>query len=268
MNILSKLVLVLLTGLAGAVLLLFVRMERNSKAQQEMHEALLEKIAQSRAQNMDTDPDKKPEPEQQQLYGLDISHWNGDIVNEIPSIDHISFLICKATQGSKGIDPDFESNWALIREKGSMRGAYHFYLYTDNPVEQATHFCNTVGPLEETDFPLVLDIEELSLPRGSVDKQKLQEDISLFLTEVERRTKRKPIIYSDYAFANQYLDNEQYAAYPLWLADYTDAPAPRIPETWKHTGYLIWQKSNKYNINSIKTDFDIFQGDKEDLYLN
>ncbi|GAA4457979.1 GH25 family lysozyme [Rurimicrobium arvi] len=264
MNFLSKSVLAFLVCLSGALIVLFVKLERNFRAQQTMHATLTGKL--DDIKNV-FESGRQPSPDlpESHLYGLDISHWDGDIVNEIPALDHISFLICKATQGKSGVDPDFADNWTMIRQKGALRGAYHFYLYADNPVEQAIHFCNTVGPLEQNDIPLVLDVEELSLPREGVNKHKLQEDVDQFLTEVERRIKRKPIIYMDYAFANKYFDDERYAAYPLWLAEYSGSIRPQIPDAWKKAGCMIWQKSDKYNVNSVSTDFDVFEGVEADI---
>ena len=270
MNLLSKIILLLLAGLVGAEVFLYIKLDKSYKAQCVMHAALIDKIeeAKNTHANMENIPNVQPAGSTQKLYGLDISHWDGDIVQDIPKIDHISFLICKATQGDGGIDPDFKKNWALIRQKGILRGAYHFYMYADDPVKQAIHFCNTVGTLARTDISMILDIEELSLPRNAVDKEKLQNDVTTFLNEVERRTKRRPIIYADYAFANEYLDNSTYAAYPLWLAEYSKGSSPQIPHAWEHKGCMIWQKSDKYNVNSIETDFDVFDGVKDELYMN
>ena len=48
------------------------------------------------------------------MYGIDISKWNGNEAEEIEPKDSITFVICKATQGIKLVDPDFKQNVALI----------------------------------------------------------------------------------------------------------------------------------------------------------
>jgi lysozyme len=202
---------------------------------------------------------------EKEYFGIDVSHWNGDIVSEISENSDISFVICKATQGEKIIDPQFKRNWALSKKRNKIRGAYHFYIYQNDPVKQASHFCDIVGDLQKTDISLILDIEELSLPKNNVNKVKLKTDLINFLEQVEKRTGRVPILYTDYSFANQYLNDIKFSRYPLWLAEYA-AKKPRLPIAWKKTGLMILQKSNDYSINSTKEDFDVFRGIKKDLY--
>lgn len=212
------------------------------------------------------EPIEKPKEEQEKEYfGIDVSHWNGDIISEISENSEISFIICKATQGEKIIDYQFKRNWTLTKKRNKIRGAYHFYIYHNDPIKQANHFCNQVNDLQKTDISLILDIEELSLPKNNVNKTKLKTDVIKFLEQVEKRTGRIPILYTDYSFANEYLNDIKFVKYPLWLAEYTKK-TPRIPFAWKKTGLMILQKSNDYSINSTKADYDVFFGKKEGLY--
>lgn len=192
------------------------------------------------------------------LKGIDVSHWNGNIVEDLPQKDDLKFVICKSTQGESDVDPDFEKNWSFLKEKDIMKGTYHFYVYSLDPIKQADHFCNTVGDMKAADFPLIIDIEELSLPRKAIDHQKLKADILKFLKRVEEKTNRIPIIYSDYSFLNTYLNHSVFSKYPLWLAEYSHATKPNIPKTWQEKGCLIWQKTDRYDIDSDDSDFDIF----------
>jgi lysozyme len=192
------------------------------------------------------------------LKGIDVSHWNGNIVEDLPSKDELKFVICKSTQGENDIDPDFEKNWNFLKEKDILKGTYHFYVYPLDPIKQADHFCNTVGEIKAPDFPLIIDIEELSLPRKAVDYQKLQKDILKFLKHVEKKTNRTPMIYSDYSFLKKYLNHPVFSKYPLWLAEYSHLPKPNIPEVWKRKGCVIWQKTDHYQINSDESDYDVF----------
>ena len=81
-----------------------------------------------------------------------------------------------------------------------------------------------------------------------------------FLEVLEKTTGRKPILYTDYAFAQQYITESKFAEYDLWLAEYSGATQPRIPTVWKDKGYKIWQKSDAYSIYSETTDFDEYRG--------
>jgi lysozyme len=191
--------------------------------------------------------------------GLDISHYQGKLLENIDERDSIRFLICKATQGNYFIDPDFASNWNEIQSKGMIRGAYHFYECSYDPVEQAKHFVRTISDIEPTDIAPILDIEQGSMA-ASVSAAQMEKDILLFLETVEIELKRKPILYTDYAFAQQYLSNAKFATYDLWLAEYESAYEPKIPNLWTQKGYKIWQKSSNYSVESRQTDLDIYRG--------
>lgn len=201
------------------------------------------------------------------FYGVDISKWNGDEVTEIDPTDSLSFIICKATEGNEGTDIKLRSNWATIKDKKMILGAYHFYHTYGNPKIQASHYWDIVCALGKTDMVPIVDIEQESLPKiGSVDIKDIQQDLLIFLQSIKQKSRRTPMIYTGYSFANQYLIDSGLAEYPLWLADYNHAVKPSIPNTWRKKGYKIWQKNDSYKIDSQPTDFDVFYGEKSELY--
>jgi GH25 family lysozyme M1 (1,4-beta-N-acetylmuramidase) len=198
------------------------------------------------------------------VYGIDISRYQGNLLEDIDNMDTLHFVICKATEGKKYVDPDFVANWTFIRKRGLVRGAYHFYLTGDDPVRQAQHFLETVKDLDSTDLPPVVDVEDGSILR-LVDTVTLPINLMLLLRYMQQVTGRKPVIYTDLYFANKYLLNDSFAAYPLWLAEYSGNSAPRLPIAWKRKGYAIWQKKDSYRIDSKQTDFDVFNGSGDKL---
>ena len=192
-------------------------------------------------------------------YGIDISHYQGNIVEELKHQDKLDFIICKATQGIKYTDPDFDKNWAGIRQQGFIRGAYHFYNSSENAMDQAKHFTAVLAKWDKKDIAPILDIEQASL-NSKISVQDLQKDLLVFLQQLEKSFKKRPVIYTDSAFAKAYLNNDKFARYPLWLADYTKNKQPEIPEVWKQQGFKIWQKSSTYQLDSKVVDFDIYNG--------
>lgn len=196
--------------------------------------------------------------------GIDISHYQGNLMGEIKDHDYLDFVICKATQGVTYTDDDFEKNWRLIKEKGFIRGTYHFFVVSDDPREQAIHFYDTVPDLGVGDIAPIVDVEELSLSQDTSSRV-FQQRLKEFLRVVEEKFRRKPMIYSNYAFAQEYLKEDWLADYPLWIADYNGKSSPAIPSTWRNIGYKIWQKNSSYHVGSIATDFDVFIGHKSDL---
>jgi len=200
------------------------------------------------------------------FFGIDISKWNGNEASDISSKDSITFIICKATEGTGFIDPELKNNWELIRSGNYILGAYHFYRVNDDPLKQADHFLSTINLFGKTDIAPIVDIEQESLPKnGKVSAADVQKKLFSFLNTLEEKSGRVPIIYTDLVFANEYLLDTLFGKYPLWLAEYTDAPNPRLPKTWETKGYKLWQKSDRYFIDTRTTDYDVFQGPISEL---
>ena len=195
------------------------------------------------------------------VYGIDISHYQN---NEIESIDKqkdsLDFIICKATDGVTYVDPKFLQNWTIAKEKSFIRGAYHFYRCDDSPIEQATHFLNTISNIQSTDIPPIVDFEE-----GGIDKtqsiKEIQSSLKKFLIEIEKKSKRKPIIYTDINTGNRYLNDLFFANYPLWIANYNGEKTPDLPKIWENKGWFFWQKTANYSFDGTVNDFDKFNGD-------
>jgi len=200
-------------------------------------------------------------------YGIDISHWNGHVLTDLSKKDSLTFVICKATQGIDFVNTDYKTNRSFIKESGWIGGAYHFYDFGQDPVRQADHFIAVVGELGQKSMSPILDIEQASLPKDqSISVARLHVDLLIFLDALEAHYGRTPIVYTDLNFANVYLANPLFARYPLWLAEYSKSVEPQVPKTWVGKGYLIWQKTDHYSIDSHWTDFDVFTGIKEHLY--
>ncbi len=199
------------------------------------------------------------------IYGIDISQYQGDEVDLMSrKKDSLKFIICKATEGITYTDPNFDNNWKMISENGYIRGAYHFYRSNDDAQSQADNYLNAIASIKKTDIPPIVDFEEGSI----VDSQStadIQTNLLKFLNIIEKQTNRTPMIYTDINTGNKYLDSSDFSNYPLWIANYTDAKQPDLPNAWKDKGWYFWQQSDDYNINSTINDFDIFNGNLIDL---
>lgn len=199
---------------------------------------------------------------QSAVYGIDISHYQG---NEIDFFDKqkdsLTFIICKATEGITGTDTYFKNNWSKIQQKGFTAGAYHFYHCKDDNSAQVAHYLSAVGLFQKNNFPPIVDFEELSIDSGC-SVATIQTKLLQFLTILQQKTERMPIIYTDNNTANLYLTEVQFSKYSLWIANYDNASTPQLPNVWKNNSWTIWQKSDSYEINSITNDFDVFNGNK------
>jgi len=129
------------------------------------HDSLKSEKSKATAENSSTTLDIVKSTSNNTHYGIDISHWQGNLISAMSNKDKLSFIICKATGGDHYIDPDFRTNWRDIKAKGFIRGAYHFYLCVDNPKTQAEHFCATISDIGPNDIAPVLDIEQGSMSK-------------------------------------------------------------------------------------------------------
>ena len=191
-------------------------------------------------------------------YGIDVSRWNGNILdNSLP--DSVTFVISKASEGLTITDPKFAENWREVKEKNLKRGAYHFYIVGDNPIQQAEFFWQHIQDLDSTDFPPILDIERGSVKSGeTLDKISFQVELLTCLQHLEKLSGKKPIVYSSTSFLEDNITHQNFVDYPLWIASYTEGKEPVLPVLWKEKGFYIWQRSSSYTLKSSHMDLDVF----------
>lgn len=194
-----------------------------------------------------------------QLSGIDVSHYQGNVNWGAVKSAGVAFAIAKATEGTGTVDQCFNVNWEKIKAAGLIRGAYHFFHASQDAKRQAQNFLNVVT-IGEGDLPAVLDIEI----SDNVSGPSIISGITTWLTMVEQGTGRKPIIYTNPSFWNSYM-NDAFGAYPLWVANYTTAGSPRLPNGWDR--WLFWQYSQTGRLAGVpgNVDMDRFSGTVEDL---
>jgi lysozyme len=222
-----------------------------------------------------------------QVIGIDVSNHNPSIDWSIVKNSGIYFAFIKATEGASFVDPTFATNWSKLKTVGILRGAYHFFRPTKDPLVQANNFIQTVSNvLESDDLPPVLDVEKTKEDYDAEEKGKPGPWLNISLSErldrvkkwldaVEKVTYKKPIIYTSPAFWQEVMcDSQAFTDYPLWIANYVspaDNPGdkkPSVPaKNWGGKGWLLWQHTEKGTILGIKGNVDrnIFNGSPERL---
>lgn len=187
-----------------------------------------------------------------QVAGIDVSHYQGTINWKLVANSQVKFAIAKASGGTDYTDPMFKVNWQGIRENELIRGAYHFYYPNIDPVKQANFYLETVGKFLDKDLPPILDIE---LTEGQ-DSNAIIQGVLRWIKAVEKATGRRPIIYSDNAFAKEYLSSTELTKYPLWVADYNDE-ITSLPLPWIKTSWVIWQYSEQGQLKGVSNTVDL-----------
>lgn len=175
--------------------------------------------------------------------------------------DGQSFAFIKATEGSDFTNDHFADDVRQAQAAGMKVGAYHYALPSDDPARQAQHFASKVAQLPAGSLPPVLDIE---VPEGK-SPQQLINWTRVFLSETERLTGRKPMVYTYRYFWTDHMGNTtQFSEYPLWLAAY-QAKAPKPMGGWDEMAF--WQRSDSGRVKGIAApvDMNLFNGNAGQL---
>jgi GH25 family lysozyme M1 (1,4-beta-N-acetylmuramidase) len=215
------------------------------------------------------------------IKGIDISHWQGDIVWSNVYNAGYKFAFAKATGGTGFIDGEFEGNMIEGHNVGMLIGAYHFaYPEYNDPVDEAQFFVSVAGEyLREGYLRPVLDIENdrnLNSYPYKLGKEALSNWIHEFMSTVESETGVQPIIYVNKNYAKDHLDTS-INQYQLWIAHWT-CDTNRPPDTgdtgiWNNWDFWQYWEPEPENcgensipgINTNAVDLDVFNGDMSRL---
>jgi lysozyme len=200
-------------------------------------------------------------PGQNTLQGVDVSGYQPNTNWTAVKGAGISFAIIKATEGTGYVNPYFASDWKGTKAVGIVRGAYHYFHADTDPIAQADHFISTVGALEATDLPLVMDLEEtFGQTASTINTRAVQ-----FLQRLEQKTGKTPMIYTSPSFYSSLGSPASFAKYTLWIAHW-GVQCPTVPDNWNKLTF--WQYSDTGNVAGISggVDHDLFNGSLADLY--
>jgi len=193
---------------------------------------------------------------------VDISHYNVNVNFQLAKADGIIGVIHKATQGTTGVDPMYQTHRTQAANAGLLWGAYHFATGGDGTA-QAQHFLDIVGSFENT--LLVLDFEQ---NQGGASMSLA--DARAFVTAVNQATGRFPGFYSG-SYIKQLLGSGKdpvLAQCWFWLSEY--GPTAVVPANWPT--WTMWQYTDgnfgpqPHSVNGIgNCDRDKFNGTEDQL---
>lgn len=194
-------------------------------------------------------------------YGVAVSHHQNSIDWDRFATTHYQWVYIKATGGIDYLDPMFKENYKATKARKFFVGAYHFFYGDDDGKTQAKWFLKHYLSAPD-DIPPCIDAETF---KHTKTKQEFKDNLLTLVDFVQQQTGKVPVIYTGPNFWNHYVnDNDNsFANYPLWIADYRKNNAPEIPTSWK--GWRFWQTTQKAKIAGIQgaMTHSHFNGDLE-----
>lgn len=200
------------------------------------------------------------------LYGMDISNWQKGIDLSQGTYD---FCICKATEGTRYVDPFFAEFTSQLTKLNKLIGAYHFARPDKNATEEAMeaeadYFLAEVkksGMLGKAILCLDWETEPMDRPRL----------MRAWLERVVQLTGITPFIYSSKSKFMSWVGREDWEFlmdYGVWIAQwptikqYTVGVNPGVPIQWAPPwGWDIWQYTNNARLgdNNMRIDGNMSQ---------
>ena len=184
-------------------------------------------------------------PSSYPLYqGIDISSWQKNVNFYNVKSSGIKIVYIKASEGTKYINPYFESSYQKAKTNGLKVGFYHYVTArnTSEAQKQALFFASVIrGKL--SDCKLVMDFENF----GNLSVQEINDISKVFLETLENATNIPAAIYSN-AYSVKYIFYRSLNKYSLWVANYgVSAPS----SNWKWSTWAGWQYTSTGRVNGV-----------------
>ncbi len=196
----------------------------------------------------------------QTLFGIDVSYYQGSIDWEAVAADGVSFAWVRVSHSLQFFDPEFDTNLAGARAAGIHTGVYQYFEPGEDPIAQADLLLEATGPLQPGDMPPLIDVES----PDTVPPAQYADAIRAWIDRVETATGVKPFIYTGFYYWNESVQTDEFADYPLWIANYNPG-CPDIPDVWDT--WVVHQYCACETVAGISgpVDGDTFNGSLADL---
>lgn len=195
------------------------------------------------------------DPELFPVRGIDISAHNGYTNLNAARGAGYEFAILKASEGVDFRDPNFPLNYEKARHAGMKVGAYHFFRFDRDGVDQAENLLRVLAS-RPLDLPLAIDVEEdgnaPGVPVDSV-KFRLQE-----MTEYLNMRGYRVMFYSNRGGQEKYLEGD-FEGMPMWICSFNSDNASA-------SDWLFWQYDHRGEVPGIRgqVDLNVFSGSRKE----
>lgn len=188
------------------------------------------------------------------VAGFDISSHNGNIDFLSAARDGMEFVWIKATEGVTFRDRKFASNYQKAGKANLKRGAYHFFRFDKDGVEQAINLLETVGD-RNLELGVAIDVESSGNP-DDIDEEVIKERI-LAMVEYLNLRGLAPTLYCNKTDYYKFLA-ESFPGNSLWICSFSQDP---IAAPW-----TFWQHNHRGAVKGIKgaVDMNVFGGSRKE----
>lgn len=189
-------------------------------------------------------------PSSNTIYeGIDISSWQKNVNFSKVKNSWIDIVYIKSSEGTRYIDPYFESNYKNAKANGLKVGFYHYVTARNvtQAKEQANFFARIISG-KQIDCKLAMDFESF----GNLSVSQINEISKVFLETLESATKTSPIIYSN-AYSAREIFSSSLNKYPLWVANY-GVSKPGSNGKW--SSWVGWQYTSTGRVDGISGNVD------------
>ncbi len=203
------------------------------------------------------------------VSGIDVSshdHTSAGIDWPAVAASGVAFAYVKATEGTFYANPYFAADYQSAKNSGLYAGAYAFGRPDlGDPVGQADYFIDQ--SLWTGDSQTLIPFLDIEWPYSALhlsacwnlSPAQMSAWIRSFLTEVQARIGRPPMIYTNANWWNPCTGNDaSFGGYPLDIAGYSSTP-PAVPAGW--STFTLWQYAAGNNSVAGDYDKDVFNGD-------
>lgn len=202
-------------------------------------------------------PAEKPDLTEFPVCGIDVSRHQGEIDwNVLSAQAHVQFAFIKATEGSTYQDDRFAQNWAAASETNVFIGAYHFFRFESDGLEQAENFIANV-PKQENTLPPVVDIEIYDAGIKP-ERELVQAELDEMLNALEEYYNVQPILYTNPSTYMDYLFG-RYWNYDIWMSN----PYCEPIVDWSFWQYSFEGKMDGFLLGDIPVDLNVYNGSRK-----
>jgi len=205
-------------------------------------------------------------------YGIDVSHYSGNIDWDRVLTPNIHFVLAKASElyrqngaVKEAKDAQFASYWSELGKRNMRRGAYFFCHPGIDPQAAVSSFFSAYSPGPGDILP-TLDVEDDYADNPSLSAADKVAQIGRMVDLVSVRIgNRKPMIYTKQRVWKALGNPDSFGGCPLWVIDYSGNDRPLLPAAWLN--FSFWQYAQDREMDGVEGNYDpdYFNGRPEDM---